>query len=346
MDSAGVCIITGQIEEAINRQLATLRASSVTVLCDENTAAQCYPLIQSSLPAHHLITVPSGEEHKNIEGAVRIWDHLTRLHIDRKGVLIILGGGVLGDMGGFCAATYKRGIRFILVPTTLLAQVDASVGGKLGIDFGSYKNHIGVFRQPEATIIDTRFLQTLPASELRSGFAEVIKHCFLSDPEKWQRVRKTNLQGQDWQELVAHSVNFKQSVVERDPLESGLRKILNFGHTIGHAVESKSLEGHNRLLHGEAITIGMICESWLAVKKGLLAQECLNELKDYILSIFGHRNPEGTDEELISLMLQDKKSAEGKILLALADGKGGYQWDVEATAGEIAESIAYYRNLA
>lgn len=346
MENTGLCVVTADISASLRSQIDALRPTSVTVLTDENTAHLCYPSINENLPPHALLTVPAGEEHKDISGAERIWGLLTDLQIDRKGLLVVLGGGVLGDMGGFCAATYKRGINFILIPTTLLSQVDASVGGKLGIDFRSFKNHIGVFQQPVATLVDTRFLSTLPVSELRSGFAEVIKHCFLSDPLMWNDIRSKRLEQQDWQRLVAHSIEFKKEVVRQDPFESGLRKILNFGHTIGHAIESRSLAKGKRLLHGEAIAIGMICESAIAADSGILDPARCQELTDFILSIFGRNDIGSDDEDLIQLMHQDKKAAANEIRMAVADGKGGYDWDVVTSPAQIRLGLDYYRKKA
>ena len=184
--------------------------SQIAVLSDSNTIKYCYPFIQSYLPKHQVIEAQAGEEHKTLDTCTLIWQKLTDLNFDRHSLLIVLGGGVLGDMGGFCAATFKRGIDFILMPTTLLSQVDASVGGKLGIDFNNFKNHIGVFCEPQSTIIHAPFLKTLPERELRSGFAEVIKHCLISDELMWQIIRQKELGEQDWETLVKHSVDFKK----------------------------------------------------------------------------------------------------------------------------------------
>jgi len=251
--------------------------SQIAILTDTNTRKHCYPII-TSLPKHEVVEVHAGEEHKNIDTCKIIWQKLTDLSFDRHSLLIILGGGVLGDMGGFCAATFKRGIDFILVPTTLLSQVDASVGGKLGIDFNNFKNHIGVFCNPKSTVIHAPFLKTLPERELRSGFAEVIKHCLISDEQMWHVIKKRALTEQDWGTLVKHSVDFKRSVTDQDPKERGLRKILNFGHTIGHALESYFLAEGNLIFHGEAIAMGMIMESFIACEKKLISQAQLNDI--------------------------------------------------------------------
>jgi 3-dehydroquinate synthase len=258
---------------------------------------------------------------------------------------LILGGGVLGDLGGFCAATYKRGIDFVLMPTTLLAQVDASIGGKLGIDFNHYKNHIGVFQTPVTTLISPAFLKTLPERELRSGFAEIIKHCLISDATMWNNISSKNLKQQDWDILIPHSVKFKSKVVEEDPKEKGLRKILNFGHTIGHAVESYFLNSGNRIFHGEAIAIGMIAESFIGVKKGLLTETELTQISGYLLQIFGKNKDVISDKAVLEIIYQDKKNKGNKILAALTKGIGEAIWDVEISEEEIKESLSYYRSL-
>lgn len=339
-------IITQQRKIDLNRVISKKNYSRLVVLVDSNTHKACYPKLSSDLPNHELIEIPPGETHKNLKTCEAVWQALTDFHVERKGLLLVLGGGVPGDLGGFCAATYKRGIDFILIPTTLLSQVDASVGGKLGVDFAGYKNHIGVFQEPVATLIDTTFLGTLPEAELRSGFAEVIKHCLLSDKAMWNVIRAKSLHNQDWQTLVHHSVAFKASVTKADPKESGLRKILNFGHTIGHAVESYFLETRQRLLHGEAVAIGMIAESWLAVQKQLLTIDELSSIQDYILKTFAHVQLPNDTSAIVTLAQQDKKNAGNKILLAVPKGIGQATWDVEVSPADIQSALAYYTGLA
>lgn len=316
--------------------------SKVGVLVDENTKLSCYPLIREALPEHSLLEIHSGEENKTLASCSAVWSQLTQLSFDRHGLLIVLGGGVLGDLGGFCAATYKRGIDFLLMPTTLLAQVDASIGGKLGIDFEHFKNHIGLFQEPIITLIATDFLKTLPPRELRSGFAEVIKHCLISDKEMWDKVRTKDLSQQDWQGLIKHSAEFKSSVVKRDPKETGLRKILNFGHTIGHAVESYYLIHQNRLFHGEAVAIGMILESFIAFEKGMISGEELEQVGSYLVKIYGKAVLPANTGEIFDLIIQDKKNKGGRILMAVPKGLGQAVWDVDVSRAEIVRSMEYY----
>jgi 3-dehydroquinate synthase len=338
-------IITNQMKNDLQQVISKKNYSKLVVLVDSNTRKACYSKLNSELPPHHVIEIEAGEERKNLATCEKVWQQLTDLNLDRKGLLIVLGGGVPGDLGGFCAATYKRGIDFILLPTTLLSQVDASVGGKLGIDFHGFKNHIGVFQEPVATIIDTRFLETLSQAELRSGFAEVIKHCLLSDKAMWDVIRMKKLEEQDWSALVQHSVSFKTSVTQADPKESGLRKILNFGHTIGHALESYFLNTPNRLLHGEAIAIGMIAESWIAHQKNLLTQDELTQIQSYIISLYGKVSLPANKTAIVSLALQDKKNVADKIMIAVPKGIGSYAWDVHTSETEIIDALNFYERI-
>jgi len=336
--------VTVQITKALKERISKLSPSSTTVILDSNTKRYCYPTIQHVIGDHNLIELSPGEAVKNLEGATIIWGGLTKYQVDRKGLVIVLGGGVLGDMGGFCAATYKRGIPFILIPTTLLAQVDASTGGKLAIDFEHFKNHIGIFQEPYETLIDTQFLSTLPEREVRSGYAEVIKHCLISDKNLWIELQGKVLNQLNWDQLVSHSVRFKKRITTEDPRESGLRKILNFGHTIGHAIESSALSQGNPILHGEAIAAGMICESFIAKQKGLINESELKEITTYLHSIFGHLQLQLDTTNLIELMIQDKKNQNQKILMSLINGIGHCVWDVETSTEEIQKAMDYYFN--
>ena len=336
-------ILTNDISGTLSEWIDRLSPSSISLIDDLNTRAYCLPLVQAGIPSFQEITLEPGEQHKNLASASFIWEKLTKYKTDRKGLVIVLGGGVLGDMGGFCAATYKRGISFILIPTTLLAQVDASVGGKLAIDFQHYKNHIGIFQEPVCTIIDTAFLKTLPESELRSGFAEIIKHCLIADQKMWLDISKKNLKEQDWNQLVAHSVELKNRITSEDPKESGLRKILNFGHTIGHAIESAALIKGQPLLHGEAIAAGMICESFIAFRKGLISEIELKNVSTFIQSIFTPITISSSSAELLTLMAQDKKNSGNKILMSLPSGLGSCRWDIETNAEELISSLEFYK---
>lgn len=319
--------------------------STVAVLVDEHTDDCCYPLLQPALPSHVKIVVASGEEHKNISTCERIWSEMTAMGMDRHSVLIVIGGGVLGDMGGFCAATYKRGIDFILIPTTLLAQVDASIGGKLGIDFQHFKNHIGVFQTPALTLLHAGFLETLPAAEKRSGFAEVIKHALIADKAMWERISTRSLNDQPWDELLQHSVKVKLDVVREDRFESGRRKTLNAGHTIGHAVETHLLQAGRKILHGEAVAAGLICETFLARERKMLDDATFEAIRHYIINLFGKVSLNAGDEDAIAaLTIQDKKNKGKRILCVLLEGIGDARWDCEITTDEVKRAVAFYRS--
>lgn len=339
-------LFTDRPAQDLHAFLASRRYSRVAVLVDENTVAHCLPLLQDGLPSHQKIVIRSGEEQKNLQTCILIWEEMTLMALDRHAVLIVVGGGVLGDMGGFCAATYKRGIDFVLVPTTLLSQVDASIGGKLGVDFDSFKNHIGVFQQPALTMLYSGFLRTLPPSELRSGFAEVIKHCLISDHEMFDKISSTNLEGQDWDALLRHSVEFKARITSEDPKEKGLRKILNAGHTVGHAVESYLLASGKRILHGDAIAIGIVAEAFIARQRGMLTPDELTRISNFVIKVFGKISlTESEIENASVLALQDKKNKDNKILCVLLEGIGHCKWDQEISLEEFKESLRYYVGL-
>lgn len=339
-------LLSSNTKEDLIRFLSQKKYSSLAVLVDENTFRYCYPPIQTALPNHFTIKVKSGEAEKNLNTCTTIWQDMTDLALDRHACMIVLGGGVLGDMGGFCAATYKRGIDFILIPTTLLAQVDASIGGKLGIDFNHLKNHIGVFQKPVLTLVSSNFLETLPQSELKSGFAEVIKHTLISDASMWKEISSKPLGDQDWKKLIQHSVEFKARITTEDPTEKGLRKILNAGHTIGHALESYLLAKGDRILHGEAIAVGLITESFIARQQDLIAEDDFQLLCDFILKTYGKIRIESTELDTIAqLTLQDKKNKNNKILCVLLDGIGKAKWDCEIDLKSVKEALSFYRMI-
>jgi len=339
-------LLSSNLSKDLQDFLHKKQYSNVAVLVDENTHRHCYPLIQSTLPPHFIVEVRSGEDEKNINTSVNIWQALTDHALDRHAAVVVLGGGVLGDMGGFCASTYKRGIDFVLIPTTLLAQVDASIGGKLGVDFNHFKNHIGVFQTPALTLLHDSFLKTLPEAELRSGFAEVIKHTLISDKAMWDEISRRALKDQDWKKLIRHSVEFKAKVTTEDPKEKGLRKILNAGHTVGHALESYLLAKGRRVLHGEAIAVGLITEGYIAKNNGLLTQQDFTNICDYVLKIYGKVKFENDElDSIAQLTLQDKKNKGNRILCVLLNGIGSAKWDCEITLESVKESLSFYRTI-
>ncbi len=323
-------IVLGKITDSLDEYIQQAPDSSLFILTDENTYSYCLPLIQKVVQhrKHYIYKIRAGELNKNIHTCMDIWKAMTTAQLDRNSMMINLGGGVIGDIGGFCASTYKRGIDFIQIPTTLLSQVDASIGGKLGIDFESFKNHIGVFNFPIAVLIDPIFLNTLPHRELRSGYAEVIKHCLIADGDHWKELSQiTDLRSQDWAAIIRRSLEVKRKIVIADPYEKGIRKLLNFGHTIGHAIESLLLETNSPLLHGEAIAAGMIYESKLSSRYMGLSMKDEEQIIDYIEKIFG-APPVFSIENTIPIMKQDKKNSNGKISFSLLKKIGDSQWDI------------------
>lgn len=339
-------IFTNNISEDLKNFLGQLNYSQLGVIMDSNTATHCHPLISESLPLDvKTFTFQAGEANKNLGTCSLIWQWMTEEGFDRKALIINLGGGVTGDMGGFCAATYKRGIRFINIPTTLLSQVDASVGGKLGIDFNGFKNHIGVFAQPEAVIISELFLGTLPEAELRSGYAEVIKHGLIRSSNYFHCLKAEGWQNQSWRDIIEKSVSIKKEVVEKDPKESGLRKILNFGHTIGHAFESYYLDTPSHLLHGEAIAIGMICETYLSHKKLGLSLSEMEKIIQMLTSVYGKFDFQmKAVPAIIELCGQDKKNEGKSINFSLLKHIGECDYNINVSKEEIEESILYYQS--
>lgn len=306
--------------------------SKLFILVDENTSGYCLPNFLAQIATEveiEIIELEAGEEFKNIETCVQVWQSLIELGGDRKSIIINLGGGVVTDLGGFVACTFKRGIDFVNVPTTLLSMVDASVGGKNGVDLGHLKNQIGVIKEPKAVLIDTHFLETLPQSEMLSGLAEMMKHGLISDKSYWDKFKKlNNLKSEDLDGLIYESVLIKNKIVSEDLTENGIRKALNFGHTLGHAIESYCLENTSKqnLLHGHAVAIGMILESYISKEKGLITNDEYQEIKYFINEYFEKVNFDENDiNEIIDLMIFDKKNEFGKVQFALLKGIGNIQ---------------------
>lgn len=313
----------------LNEQFQTKSYSKIFVIVDENTSSYCLPNFLAQLATDveiEIIELEAGEQYKNIETCMHIWQALIDLGGDRKSIVINLGGGVITDIGGFIACTFKRGIEFINVPTTLLGMVDAAIGGKNGVDLGVLKNQIGIIREPKAVLVDTSFLETLPQEEMRSGLAEMLKHGLIYDKEYWNNFKNlSSLNTEDLNGLIHQSVQIKNTIVSEDLTENGIRKSLNFGHTLGHAIESYCLENLNKptLLHGHAVAIGMILESYISKEKGLLSNEEYHEIK-YILSEYFEKVEFTAHdiEKIIELLIFDKKNEFGKVQFALLDGIG------------------------
>lgn len=342
-------IHVGDFRPALRIFLTEGQYTKIAVLVDENTRVHCLALVNEVLAdfPHFIIEIPSGELNKNIQTCAHIWTEMMQNNADRNSLTINLGGGVIGDMGGFCASTFKRGIDFLQMPTTLLSQVDASIGGKLGIDFNHIKNSVGLFNNPQTVLIDPQFLSTLSPREIRSGFAEIIKHALITDKNQWTQLLKIkDLSEVNWSDYLVPSLKIKQAIVEEDPFEKGIRKALNFGHTIGHALESMALETETPLLHGEAIAAGMICESYLSYKKAGLKREEFEEIKEFITSIYQPRKILEKDyPALIQLMSKDKKNKGSEINFTLLTSIGSCKINETATAAEISKSMSSFNSL-
>ncbi len=335
----------------LNDYLTRQKPSSITVLVDTNTRIHCMPNFLNELETDiriEVIEIQAGELHKNINTCLEVWNELTNLNIDRKGILINLGGGMVTDLGGFVASTYKRGIKFINVPTTLLSMVDASVGSKTGVDLGNLKNLIGLFSNPEMVIVDTHFLNTVPDRELRSGMAEVIKYGLSYDFDLWNQIRISKLLiDNDLKKFIKRSIEIKNEIVLQDLKENSLRKILNFGHTIGHAVESYFLENTSleTLTHGEAIAIGMIAEMYLSHKLLGFPKEKLLEVSAKIKEIFGQVVISTKDHSsIIGFMKHDKKNTGSQITFVLLKDLGDYKIDCNANEQLIKDSLSFYNS--
>ncbi len=328
------------------RSFLAPRLGQLAIVADENTARLSLPLLseKTGLDLPVPVVVAAGEAAKSLPTCELLWNHFLERKLDRSALVLLVGGGAVGDVGGFAAATWKRGIDFAQVPTTLLSMVDSSIGGKQGIDFLGLKNQIGVFQNPAAVFICPEFLATLPARELRSGFAEMVKHALISSRKDWDSIKNSPASLElDWPRLIPASLTVKKKVVEKDPFERGLRKVLNFGHTIGHAVESLFLEKEKLLLHGEAVAVGMICESWLSFKTGGLSVGELAEITAFLLRIFGTTDwPVAENPRLLELMRHDKKNSGAAIRFALLEGIGRPRWDVSVDEEVILESLRFY----
>lgn len=321
--------------------------SSIFILVDDNTLTHCYPRFMSLLDTNktiEVIQIDAGEIHKNIETCVGVWNVLTELGADRKSLLITLGGGVITDLGGFVAATFKRGIDFINVPTTLLSMVDASVGGKTGIDLGVLKNQIGLFANPIMIVLDPEYLHTLSAREIRSGTAEIIKYGMTHDVKLFNEIKgNASLNIID---LIHRSIEIKNEVVLKDPKEQNIRKVLNWGHTIGHGVESYFLENPEKenLTHGEAIAIGIVCETFLSSKILDFPSDKLQEVKKAIITIYGKIDIKKEDfSSIIELMKHDKKNIGGKINFVLLSDYENFELNCKVSNQLIKDSLNYYK---
>ena len=335
----------------LNEHIQNANYSKIFVLVDTHTHEACLPNFLAELTTEiqiEVIEIIPGEINKNIETCTGVWNVLSELDADRKSLLINVGGGVVTDLGGFVASTFKRGISYINVPTSLLAMVDASVGGKTGVDLGTLKNQIGVINIPEMVLIDTSFLTTLPANEMRSGLAEMLKHGLIYDEAYWGKmINLANFTIEDLDGLIYESVQIKNTVVTEDPREQGLRKILNFGHTLGHAIESYLLthETKEALLHGEAIAIGMVLACYISNQQEGFSTEKLTEIKRVMLDMYGKTEFLDSDyDAIIDLMKYDKKNSHGNINFVLLSDIGAPVLDRIVPNATILDAFNYYNS--
>ncbi len=346
IDSQPVSYVIG--DGALLQSLRNLKKfNRIIVLVDDNVKKHCLPVftnILNEIEVSGVIEIQSGEANKNMEQAIHIWEALTALNVDRDALLINLGGGVVSDIGGFAAATYKRGINFINYPTTLLGMIDAAIGGKTGVDFKGFKNQVGLFTDPVSVIVDPIFLQTLDELQWQSGYAEVLKYALIMDRELW---RSLNTKGygdvEEWNSVIIRAAKDKIDIVRYDAFEKGMRKNLNFGHTIGHAFESYFLKSGQPITHGKAIAAGMICESWISHQ--LFGDDCvaLAEIEAMIDLSFPRLELSAANiPVLLELMRQDKKVREGKLQFSLIKKIGKAVHNIEVETNLVIDSIMYY----
>lgn len=315
-------------------------ASKIFILTDETVASFWLPEVVHWLHCDSAtdIIIKAGEQHKDLQTVQRIWKNLMKHHADRNALLINLGGGVITDLGGFAASTYKRGIKFINVPTTLLAMVDAAIGGKTGIDFGGAKNQIGTFAAAEEILINPVFLETLPERELRSGLAEMLKYGFIADA----KLLEINLE--NYQNFILRAGEIKREIVAKDPKEKGLRKVLNFGHTMGHAIESHCLTTDYPLLHGEAVALGMAGALWLSVKRLGLDGRILQDFEKQLPMLLSKAeiSLSGSDiEPILSYLVHDKKNKGEKPQFVLLESVGKPIQEVTLPSVTVQEALEY-----
>ncbi len=341
-------IISQHLEEELTTAISECEHDKIFILTDETTLKKCWPILQPfvRLRQAQMITIPVSDTNKNIQSVMHVWESLDKGGATRHSCMVNLGGGMITDLGGFACSTFKRGIDFINIPTTLLAMVDASVGGKTGINFNGLKNEIGLFNDSKFVILDTKFLKTLDEDNICSGFAEMLKHGLINNEKMWSELINFDLQHPDLgklQRMVAESVLVKEQIVKKDPQEKDIRKALNYGHTFGHAFESFSLK-RKPILHGYAVAYGMICELYMSCIKSGFPTEKMHQTVNFIkdnykpFPIFCDDYP-----ELIELMRHDKKNTAGIINFTLLGDIGDIRINQTATEEEIKECLDFFR---
>lgn len=344
-------VYTQTAGKALSELITQLKPDRTFVLTDETTAQLCLPHIADSvcLSEENHIVIKPGDEHKTLQSLAHVWDCLQQRGATRHSLLVNLGGGMVTDLGAFAAATFKRGIDCINIPTTLLAMVDASVGGKTGINFGGLKNEVGVFRNASAVIIDTSFLDTLDDANRLSGFAEMLKHGLIANHDMLAQLLSCNITDtagcSQMAKLVADSVAVKQRIVTEDPTEQGVRKALNLGHTIGHAFESLALRRQHPVLHGYAVAWGLMAELYLCCTKTGFPTSIMRQVVNFIVGHYGRMDITCNDyDELLELMTHDKKNVGTTINFSLLADVGQLRLNQTATKEEIEEALDFYRD--
>ena len=342
-------IVSGNLERDLVNAIAECEHDKIFILTDQTTHDMCLPKLQNflCLKGAQSIVIKAGDTNKTLDSLAEVWTALSQGGATRHSLMINLGGGMVTDLGGFAASTFKRGIDFINIPTTLLAMVDASVGGKTGINFGGLKNEIGVFSDSKFVIINTQFLDTLDHDNICSGYAEMLKHGLISDNKHWAELVGFNLAQPDLaqlQRMVAESIKVKERIVTEDPHEHGIREALNLGHTVGHALESFAMKHGRPVLHGYAVAYGMVCELYLSARKTGFPTDKMHQTVRFILDHYD-RLPYTCDDypELLELMRHDKKNTSGIINFTLLGGIGDIRINQTATKEEIEEALDFLR---
>lgn len=339
-------IISDNLQQALTQAVAECPHDRLVVLVDKTTEKCCLPIVSQyeCMQQADIITIGATDTHKTLESLTHVWSELQRTGATRHSLMVNIGGGMVTDLGGFAASTFKRGIRYINVPTTLLSMVDASVGGKTGINFGGLKNEIGVFNNAASVILDTTFLRTLDQENLLSGYAEMLKHGLIANEKMWADLLTFDLQRTAPNvQMVADSVAIKQHIVLEDPTEHGIRKALNLGHTAGHAFESYAMKRHP-VLHGYAVAWGLVVELYLSVVKTGFPTIQMQQTVRFIKEHYGQLNITCKDyPELLELMHHDKKNSGNAINFTLLGGIGDIRINQTATEEEIKEALDFYR---
>ena len=342
-------VISGNLERDLVNAISECEHDRIFVLTDETTQQLCWPKIKNfkALKDSTPIIIKATDTHKNLDTLSQVWQALSNGGATRHSLMINLGGGMVTDLGGFAASTFKRGIDFINIPTTLLAMVDASVGGKTGINFGGLKNEIGVFSDSRFVIINTQFLDTLDHDNICSGYAEMLKHGLISDERTWAELVTFDLDNPDLsqlQRMVAESIKVKERIVEADPHEHGIRKALNLGHTMGHAFESFAMRRGTPILHGYAVAYGLISELYMSARKTAFPTDRMHQTVRFIRENYGTLNITCDDyPTLIELMRHDKKNTSGIINFTLLGNVGDIRINQTANEEEIKEALDFFR---